>query len=118
MSGPTRLESKASFLSQKLRDRGISAASILETMLEWNALPSHEKASYRLPADPSWSAEELEILRRLWSSGALPEEVLEALPERSYAAITHKAHREGIRRPEQYIKAACRQSRLNGRQAR
>lgn len=103
MTGPTRLESKAAFIASKLDDHRVTAARVLQAIIEWNALPPWEKASYRLPADTAWSEEDTEILRDLWSGGALPPEVLDAFPDRSYSAITHKAHREGIQRPADYL---------------
>lgn len=111
MTSPTHLESKAVYVAKKLSNHRISAARVLEAMLEWNKLPREEKARYSLPQDNSWSIDELNTLQRLWASDILPQEIMEALPERSYAAITAKAHKEGIRRPPEYL-SKCRAHRL------
>lgn len=100
MSGPTRLESKAAFVAKKCR---ISPVRVLEAMREWSSLSSDEKARHRLPETDEWTSQELETLRELWGGGALPCEVLEALPDRSYSAITQRARKEGIYRPSDYI---------------
>ena len=99
---PTNLESKAAYIAHKLSNFRISAVRVLEAMLEWNELEPDEKAKYRLPEDRSWSEDETAILRNLWASGAMPEEVMAALPERSFGAITAKAHREQLLRPAEY----------------
>ena len=104
MSGPTFLESRAAYVGKKV---GVSGTRILAAMLEWSQLSKEEKATHRLPDYSYWSEDEIATLRELWESGAAPEQVLQALPDRSYAAITNFASSAGIKRPADYL-SKCR----------
>ena len=63
---------------------------------------TEETASFRSP----WSDKEIGILQRLWTDGALSQDVMRALPGRSYAAIACKAYSLKIRRSPKYLSEA------------
>ena len=106
----TNLESKAAYVAKKLSNHRVSAVRVLEAMVEWNALPTEIRAEYTIPEDNSWTDEEVRRLRELYASDLSADAIVAAMPGRSYSAITHKAWRECIKRPPEYMSRMARRA--------
>ena len=107
MSTESLLESRAAYVGKKL---GVSGTRVLKAMIEWSRLTREEKAQFQLPDYAFWTDEEIATLKEYWEGGKSPKEVLEALPGRTYAAITNFASSAEIKRPPEYL-SKCRARR-------
>lgn len=64
----------------------------------------------RGPGQKVWTAEQVELLRKLWIDGLSATEISAKMPEFSRCAVLGKVHREGIWRPKETEAATRRRS--------